>query len=150
MALFGAVYAQIKDWEVMDAGNPDGCVVDGVPTFKCLEVVFGNVVFAASTFVMVVLLAMFIYGSFMYLTSLGNPEKVKKAQATFKFAIIGFILFISAFLILKIIDTLFLGGTGTLMKFDLETGITPTRTCSVQANETAKDLLCSSMRVMVK
>lgn len=115
MALFGEVSAQIKDW------RSNGCIgADDVPTFKCLEVVFENIVFAASTFVMAVLFGMFVYGSFMYLTSLGNPEKVKKAQSTFKFALIGFVLFISAFLILTIIDTLFLGGEGKLMKFDLE------------------------------
>lgn len=119
MSLFGIVYAQISPWVDVKDDPVNGCVVDGVPTFKCLEVVFGNIVFAASTFIMVILFAMFVYGSFMYLTSLGNPEKVKKAQSTFKFAIIGFIVFISAFLILRIIDTLFLGGTGKLMKFDL-------------------------------
>ena len=119
MSLFGEVLAQ-TNWNEISTANPNGCVVDGVPTFKCLEVVFGNIITAASTFIIVVLFAMFVYGSFMYLTSLGNPDKVKKAQSTFKFAVIGFILFISAFLILRIVDTLFLGGEGKLMEFNLE------------------------------
>ena len=38
-------------------------------------------------------------------------EAIKKAQGTLKYALIGFILFVSAFLIMTIIQTLFLGGT---------------------------------------
>jgi len=95
------------------------CVVDGVPTLKCLEVVFGNILVMASAFIILVLFIMFVVGSFSYLTSFGNPEKVKKAQGTLKFAIIGFALFISSYLILRIIDFLFLGGAGNIFKFEL-------------------------------
>ncbi|OGK31000.1 hypothetical protein A3F29_02515 [Candidatus Roizmanbacteria bacterium RIFCSPHIGHO2_12_FULL_33_9] len=107
------VYAQgIREW--------GDCVSsDGVPTLKCLEVVFGNVIFAASTFIVIVLFIMFVVGSFNYLTSAGNPERVKKSQSTIKFALIGFVLFIFAFLILRTIDFLFLGGQGTLFKFTI-------------------------------
>jgi nitrate reductase gamma subunit len=104
----------IKDW----ASTP-GCIVDGVPTLKCLEVVFSNLIVAASTLIIIVLFVMFIIGSFNYLTSLGNPDKVKKAQGTFKFAIVGLTLFISAFLILKTIDVLFLGNQGKIFKFTI-------------------------------
>lgn len=96
--------------------NPWGdCVVDGVPTLKCLEIVFGNILFMSSFFIVVVLFIMFVVGSFRYLTSFGNAEAIKKAQGTLKYALIGFILFVSAFLIMTIIQTLFLGGdqTGT-------------------------------------
>jgi hypothetical protein len=107
----------IQEWKDVSQG---GCVVDGVPTFKCLEVVFSNLVYAASGLVMVALFVMFVFGSYSYLTSFGNPEKVKRAQGTFKFAIIGLILFVSAFLILKVIDILFLGNTGKLFQLNLE------------------------------
>lgn len=102
----------VQDWGT--------CVVDGVPTLKCLEVVFGNILFASSSFIVVVLFIMFVIGAFSYLTSLGNPEKIKKAQGTLKFAVIGFLLFVSAFLILRVIDVLFLGGQGKLFKFTIE------------------------------
>ncbi|MFH1827098.1 MAG: hypothetical protein ABH812_01530 [bacterium] len=106
------VYAQgIQEW--------GDCVSDGVPTLKCLEVVFGNIIFAASTFIIIILFIMFIVGSFSYLTSAGNPERVKKAQSTIKFAIIGFVLFLFAFLILRTIDFLFLGGQGSLFKLNI-------------------------------
>ena len=95
------------------------CVVNGVPTLKCLEVVFSNILVMASAFIVLVLFIMFVIGSFNYLTSFGNPEKVKKAQGTLKFAIIGFILFVGSYLILRIIDILFLGGAGKIFKFEL-------------------------------
>lgn len=107
-----SVYAQIKPW------NP-ACIVDEVPTLKCLEDVFGNIIFAASSLIILVLFVMLVIGAFTYLTSGGNPERVKKAQGTLKFAIIGFILFISAFLILKIISVLFLGGRSDLFNFTI-------------------------------
>ena len=108
------VYAQIKEW-----GN---CVTpEGVPTLKCLEVVFGNILFMSSTLVILVLFIMFVVGAFRYLTSFGNPENVKRAQGTLKYALFGFILFISAYLILNVICFLFLGGIGSNCKlFKLE------------------------------
>ena len=111
---FFTVSAQINDWDKVP-----GCMVDGVPTLKCLEVVFGNLVFMAAIFIVFVLFIMFLVGSFQYLTSFGNPEKVKKAQGTFKFALIGFFLFLGSYLILNIIDILFLGGKGSLFKLNI-------------------------------
>lgn len=113
------VNAQVRDWAT------SGCLVDvggaEVPTLKCLEVVFGNILFMSSALFVLVLFIMFVVGAFRYLTSLGNPEGVKKAQGTLKFAIIGLILFVSAYLILNIICVLFLGGFGSSCKlFRLE------------------------------
>lgn len=95
------------------------CVVDGVPTLKCLEVVFGNILVMASAFIVLVLFIMLVVGAFSYLSSFGNAEKIKKAQGTIKFAIIGFVLFIASYLILNVVDILFLGGHGNIFKFEL-------------------------------
>ena len=108
-----SVYAQVSDWEA------SGCMVDGVPTLKCFEVVFGNMLNIASSLIIVVLFIMLINGAFHYLTSLGNPEKLKKAQGTLRYAVIGLVIFLASFLILKVIDTLFLGGCGNLFKFNI-------------------------------
>lgn len=118
------VSAQIKEWTTPGG---DSCVVDGVPTLKCLEIVFGNILFMSSFFIIIVLFIMFVVGSFRYLTSFGNAEAIKKAQGTLKYALIGFILFVSAFLILTIIQTLFLGGTTnpTHNLFQFNIGPTP-------------------------
>ncbi len=103
--------AQVNDW--------GSCVVDGIPTLKCLEVVFGNILFLSNALIILVLFIMFVIGSFSFITSLGNPEKVDKARGTFKFAVIGLILYISAYLILKIIDVLFLGNEGLIFQFKI-------------------------------
>jgi len=117
---FSPVFAQIQEWnkEVSEGG----CLVDGVPTFKCLEIIFGNILFMASAIVILILFIMLVIGGFNYLTSFGNAEKVKKAQATIRFAIIGFVLFLLSYLILWTIDVLFLGGRGDIFKFEIPSG----------------------------
>jgi len=54
-----------------------------------------------------IFLAMLIVGSFGYLTSQGNPENVKKAQGTLFSAVLGLIIVICAYVIVKIISTIF-------------------------------------------
>jgi uncharacterized membrane protein len=114
---FSPVFAQIQEWNT-DV-TQGGCLVDGVPTLGCLEIIFGNILFMASAFVLLILFIMLIVGGFNYLTSLGNTEKVKKAQGTIKFAIIGFALFLLSYLILWTIDVLFLGGQGNILRFEI-------------------------------
>lgn len=105
------VYAQVKNW--------DNCIVDGVPTLKCLEVVFGNFLFWMNSLVILALFVMFVLGSYTYLTSFGSPEKIKKARGIFEYAVIGLILYIASYAILRTIDILFLGGAGSLFKFEI-------------------------------
>jgi len=99
-----SVYAQ-------DICSPDNsgnsCCVDGVPTLKCLENIFGNLLNLATGIFLLALFIMLVIGAFNYLTSFGNPEKVKKAQGTLKFAFIGLILFLGSYLILNIICFVF-------------------------------------------
>ena len=112
-----SVYAQqLKDWKDISQG---GCMVDNVPTLKCFEVVFNNLLITSGMLVIVFLFLMLIAGGFNYLTAFGDPQKIKKAQGTIKYAVIGFILYISAFLILKIIDVIFLGNQGNIFKFEI-------------------------------
>ena len=103
--------AQIQEW--------GDCVVSGVPTLKCLEVVIANILFMSNALILLVLFVMFIIGSFKYLTSLGNPEKIEEAKGTFKWAIIGLIVYVSAYLILNFIDILFLGGKGDIFRLKI-------------------------------
>lgn len=107
------ISAQIQDWEA------SGCMVDGIPTLKCLEVVVGNFLFMTNAFILLVLFIMFVIGSFKYLTSLGSPDKIEEAKGTFKWAIIGLVVYVSAYLILTIIDMLFLGGRGDIFRLQI-------------------------------
>lgn len=104
---------QVQDW------SSSNCMVDGVPTLKCFEVVFSNILTMASGLIVIVLFVMLVVGAFNYLTSLGNPEKLKKAQGTLRYAVIGLIIYLASFVILKVIDVLFLGGAGTLFQFQI-------------------------------
>lgn len=107
------VSAQIQDWE------DSGCMVNGIPTLNCLEVVVGNFLFMTNAFILLVLFIMFVIGSFKYLTSLGSPDKIEEAKGTFKWSIIGLIVYVSAYLILTIIDMLFLGGKGDIFRLQI-------------------------------
>jgi cytochrome bd-type quinol oxidase subunit 2 len=108
-----------KTWDDVSV-NPNGCVIDGIPTLGCFDVVLTNLVTMSSALIVIVLFVMFIIGGLSYLTSGGDHEKVQKAQGTLKYALIGTILFVSAFLIIKVIDVLFLGGNSDLFKFSID------------------------------
>ncbi len=116
-----AAFAQIRNWDDPngDGNKDDTCLIDGTPTLKCLEVVFANLLFMSNVLILMVLFVMFVIGSFKWLTSLGDPEKVSSAQGTFKWAIIGLIVYISSYLILRIIDILLLGGQGKIFMFQI-------------------------------
>lgn len=111
-------YLQFQSFE------KSGCLADGIPTLKCLEVVFGNILFLSSMIVILVLFAMIVRGAFQYMLSRGNPEALKKARNTIIYAFVGLILFLSSYLILNIMQYLFLGdpskeGVPSLLKFEL-------------------------------
>ena len=117
--LVSPVHAQgIKEWGSCVVGSTPSSA--GAPTLQCLEVVFGNLVFMASTLIIFLLFIMIVVGAFQYLTSFGDPGKLKKAQGTLRYAVLGFVLFLVSFLIIKLNDTLFHGGQGTLFKLNLE------------------------------
>lgn len=62
----------------------------------------------------VVLLFVLIWGGYDYMMSQGNPEKVKTAQAKITTGIIGFILLISSYLVVRVIAGIFGLSTGIL------------------------------------
>lgn len=101
-----------------------GCLADGIPTLKCLEVVFNNILFLSSMLVILILFVMIVIGAFQYLSSRGNPEVLKKAQQTILYAFIGLILFLSSYLVINVLQFLFLGdpnkeGVPSLLKFEI-------------------------------
>jgi len=52
-------------------------------------------------------LVMLLYGAFMYLTSEGNADKIKKSQAVLMYAVIGLFLIVVSFVLTKVIGTIF-------------------------------------------
>jgi hypothetical protein len=51
----------------------------------------------------VILFAMLVYGGFMYMTSAGNEEQIKKAKNVLTYAIIGIVIIAFAFLITEFV-----------------------------------------------
>ncbi|PIZ62422.1 hypothetical protein COY16_04455 [Candidatus Roizmanbacteria bacterium CG_4_10_14_0_2_um_filter_39_13] len=122
------VLAQIRDWNDLDGDDPaslpanapgNTCLVNGVPTLKCGEVVIANLLFISNALVLLVLFVMFVLGSFRWMMSLGEPEKVENAKKTFTWAIIGLVVYASAYIILFTIDQLFLGGSGDIFRLKI-------------------------------
>lgn len=67
---------------------------------KAVQLAFGLAGIAA--------LVIFLYGGvFEYLTSFGNEEKIKKANLTMLWSIIGLVIIAASYTILNIITTLF-------------------------------------------
>ena len=102
------------------ADTPD-CFVDtpgleNVPTIKCLEPLFKNLVYAVIAFSGVALFIMLIISGFNFLFSGGDQKKLEKARNTMTQAIIGLVIIASAFLILQTIR-IFTGVDVT--KFDI-------------------------------
>ncbi len=78
-----------------------------VATIKCLEPLFGNIITVAATVAGVALFMWLIIGGFKYLTSGGDPKKLEEAKHTLTYAFLGFVLIVSAYIILNIIATFF-------------------------------------------
>ena len=112
-----ASFAQVQDW---DTGDPTtSCVVDGVPTLKCLEVVYSNILYLASAFVLLILFGMIVWGAFTYLTSMGNSSNIQKGSNILKWAFIGLGIYVASYVILFIIDVAFLGGKGEIFRLKI-------------------------------
>jgi len=55
----------------------------------------------------IILLFMLIWGGYSVLTAGGDAEKLKKAQKIFQFSIIGFIIIVCSYLLVKILGAIF-------------------------------------------
>lgn len=55
----------------------------------------------------VILLIVFIWGGYDFMMSQGNPEKLKSAQAKITTGIIGFILLVLSYLIVRLLSSIF-------------------------------------------
>ena len=88
-----------EDWNSSLAGpNND------VATIQSLEYVFSNVLGVVVRLAGLALFVMLILGGFGMLTAGGDPEKLKKAQGTMTSAVVGFILLIASWFILRLIS----------------------------------------------
>lgn len=84
--------AQAATGRVVNLRNPLGNTSD-------IPAVTGNIIRAILGLVGAVALLMFIYGGFLWLTSGGNPDKIKKGKETLVWAAIGLAFIFSSYII---------------------------------------------------
>lgn len=92
-------------------------VVDGAVTLKGLEVVFSNVISVVLALGGIVLFIMLIYGGFKYLTAGGDPKALEGAKGTLSHAILGLVVLVLAFIILKVIAEV--TGVSSILNFQI-------------------------------
>ena len=88
------VYAA-RDWGT--------CAPDSVATISCIETLFENTVWGVIALAGVGLFIMLIVGGYGFLFSGGDPKKLEKARGTLTNAIIGIVVIVTAYLIIRTI-----------------------------------------------
>jgi hypothetical protein len=95
----------------------DTCVSQGAATITCLEPLFKSVITALISLSGVALFIMLIVGGYSFLFSGGDQKKLEKARGTITNAIIGMIIMVSAYIILKAIGEF--TGVGSITTFQI-------------------------------
>ena len=80
------------------AGNP------GAAQITCLEPLLKNVIRGAMSLTGIALFVMLIISGYTFLFSGGDPKKLEKAKGTMSAAIVGLVVIVVAYLIIKAIQ----------------------------------------------
>jgi ABC-type Fe3+ transport system permease subunit len=92
--------AQTQEWTgVCVHRGPEG----NVATLQGLQCLIGNVLQVAFTFIGLAGFVMIIVGAFNYMLSGGNSKGVDAARNTITFAVVGFVVSLSAFILINIV-----------------------------------------------
>jgi|SRR5581483_6683569 len=91
------------------------CVVNGVATLGCVPVVFKNIINFALFFAGGTALVTIMIGGVKYIFSRGDPKAVEAAKSTIQWGIIGTVVIVLAFSIIKLIA--FFTGTSCFLEF---------------------------------
>jgi hypothetical protein len=62
-----------------------------------VEPIIGNIISVILSFLGVIFLLLMLYGGYMWMSAMGNEEKVRKAQALIVAAVLGLIVVVGAF-----------------------------------------------------
>jgi len=91
--------------------NPlEGTCKAGTTGQQCLQLIVGNVIKGALGITGSIALLMIVWGGFLWLTSMGNGEKVEKGKNTLIWATLGLVLIFGAYAITSfVIEKLVLG-----------------------------------------
>lgn len=79
------------------------CTIDGVATLDCVPVIFGNIIFWLLVFAGITAVVFIIFGGIKFITSGGDPKAAEGARKTLTWAIIGLIVILLSFAIVRLI-----------------------------------------------
>jgi hypothetical protein len=88
---------------------------------KSLPVLVGQIINTVLQLVGVILVALFVYGGFIWMTAQGEPDKVKKAKAVVSNAVVGMVIVFSAYSIANYVFTNVYKATMTSEGYSAET-----------------------------
>ena len=88
---------------VLEKWDTEPYFVDEVATFKAFEPIFRNILALAMIAGAIVCFAMLIVGGFRFMTSGGDPKKTQAAAATLTYGVLGLVMFIGSWFIMKLI-----------------------------------------------
>lgn len=118
MTLFLTFYSQAQA-NIANCGGLLGCTIDiNVPglNFTHPRTFIGDLISVILpiilSFVGFITVIVIVISGIQFMLSGGNPEAAGAARGRLTFAIIGFIIVILAFAITRIVDIIFLGGSG--------------------------------------
>lgn len=92
----------MKEWAGVQCIRTIGGV--DVPTLKCLEGVYKQILGIIVSLAILALFVMLLVGGFKFLTSGGDPKATAGAKQTMTYAIMGIALMAVAYLIFRLIE----------------------------------------------
>ncbi len=100
------VLAQESPWSdcMVTLKNEADDPIATVPTIKCSEVIFQIILNLAMEIAVVVLFIFLIIGGFRFMFAGGDPKATESAKNTLTYAILGLVLLIGIWLILRFIE----------------------------------------------
>lgn len=105
LAFGNALKVQAQD--IVSQGDPNSELIQGVEMIEepiglpatDIRLIIANIIRIALGLIGIVLLAIIIYGGFLWMTAAGNEEQIGKAKKTLTNAVIGLIIILSAYAI---------------------------------------------------
>jgi hypothetical protein len=95
-----------------------GCLRDGgIAKLTCIPVAFNNIINALFTLAGIAGVFFVVFAGIKFLTSGGDPVRVEQARRTMTYAIIGLVLVLMSFVILRLIGNI--TSTECINKFNL-------------------------------
>lgn len=94
------------------------CVVDTVATINCIPAVLKLIIQALLMFAGIVAVFLIVHSGAKFVLSSGDPKRVEEARNTLVYAVLGLLIVVSAFLIVRLVS--FVTGVKCLKFFGLE------------------------------